>query len=777
MTCASVVLVMVALCPRGPEDLTYRLQSKKAEVRVEAVKELAWQDGDDDDVEQTLIQSLKDTDWEVVEEAARALGRRGRKDAIKPLAKVAIHGDIRRVRAAAAQALRELKSDDAAKYVIDDELKKQPVRALEFLARLAPLGGKQTVEAIEEHLGSREVPVRVAAAGGLAALPIESRIAWLKTLAEDRHLEVYATGLTALRAQPDAEMLAPLLQSLAPPRLNDVIARRIVAAIVAIVESATPEQNQTRLDELSQILPDPTTLSASAAVWVSRLYGRIVQMDLARSDPPEESIWTQPVFEWLQPYREHTEAGVRSAAITATGLIPAPTALTAVCERAQQDENVRVRVNALRAAVMNHTAENPVVLQLAMTLSTEDPSERVREEAVVALGVRGHPEVLKPLQQALADSAWTVAVCAAVSLGKTGQSEAVEPLRELAESRDWKLNSAAVVGLGHLRRPTVVPDLIDSLSSRDRAKHWSAWEFLRRLTSDDVAAKKTAWTKWWKNNADSFAFPDVSDDAKRFGYAAPPATVYQNLDITVFQSRGDHIEFLLDELEIEYRTTRSGTVGKEGVHPFGIFVSNCSGECNDDDIEHINWFVRTGGYLFCSCWALTHTAAKVYPGVIQQQRTRNQVMDHVRAEPCPVESPYLRGVFAEMSQPMYALEGAHLIQVLDRERAEILIDSPECATRWGSGNLAAWFSVGHGVILDSVNHFDLQGLAKAKHLKQAKDRMIFAMDHMGLTYEELRELARRKIWANQSKSAEVARDLSAFRFITNFVRQKRRQGL
>ena len=32
------------------------------------------------------------------------------------------------------------------------------------------------------------------------------------------------------------------------------------------------------------------------------------------------------------------------------------------------------------------------------------------------------------------------------------------------------------------------------------------------------------------------------------------------------------------------------------------------------------------------------------------------------------------------------------------------------AERHGNGNLAAWFFSGHGVMFDSVNHFDLQGM-------------------------------------------------------------------
>ena len=45
---------------------------------------------------------------------------------------------------------------------------------------------------------------------------------------------------------------------------------------------------------------------------------------------------------------------------------------------------------------------------------------------------------------------------------------------------------------------------------------------------------------------------------------------------------------------------------------------------------------------------------------------------------------------------------------------------------------------------------------------------------MGLDHEEVRQLDGARVWKSNNKAAKAARDLSAFRFITNFVRHKRR---
>jgi hypothetical protein len=244
--------------------------------------------------------------------------------------------------------------------------------------------------------------------------------------------------------------------------------------------------------------------------------------------------------------------------------------------------------------------------------------------------------------------------------------------------------------------------------------------------------------------------------------------------VVVLQSRGDHIEQLLEKVGIQHRITRAAAVAQAELHPFAVFVSNCTGEIQPDDVERLQWFVRVGGYLFGSCWALQHTIARVHPGVVAKLPVKGEVLDNVTAEMCTRESVFAEGVFPEFTRPIYVLYGSFLIDVVAPERVEVLIDSPSCAARWGGGNLACWFSVGHGVILDSANHFDLQGLERVVGLKTPVDRMAYAMDHMGVDHDEVRRLEAARVWESQADSMKLVRDLSMFRFITNFVRQKRR---
>ena len=154
------------------------------------------------------------------------------------------------------------------------------------------------------------------------------------------------------------------------------------------------------------------------------------------------------------------------------------------------------------------------------------------------------------------------------------------------------------------------------------------------------------------------------------------------------------------------------------------------------------------------------------------------MLDKVYARPTVsgLGSPYLRGVFDDHVQPFYALEGAHLIHVVDPERAEVLLDSPAAAARHGSGDLAAWFRMGHGICFNSANHFDEQGFSSAQGLDKPIDRQAFAVNHMGYSLVQLRATQDERWWSSTSKAAKEVSDLSVFRILTNFVRKKRMDG-
>lgn len=791
----ALVLAGAAVVPFVPgsagaaEDRAKLLKSKDVHDRLEAVQDLRQNGGED--AEELLLEALGDRDWEVVEWAAEGLGEQDCKGAVDALADLAVGGPIRRVRLAASRSLGRLDPASAAEDLAKKAGGKQAEAALEALALLAAIPGDRPAAAleairkgVERGLRDEEPHVRRAAARGLPAFPPVKAAAMLQDLLYDEDVGVAAAALDGVRARPDPAYLEPLLTGLRHAELRDVLERRILAAIFDVVALQPPGDAAA-----AAATPVADALSrAGSGVEAARLARALGLLGATEPPPrhldPDEKPPEMPpplvpsawALEKLERALRHEDEAARAAAVHALGRIGTDAALERAASSAKADQSARVRLHALRAVVLRRPCPDAASVGLAADRLQYDENARVREAAAVALGAKGS-DAISVLEKALNDQDWSVAVCAAVSLGKTRLPDALPALRaQKASAKDWRLRGAAVVGLGRLQHKEAVDDLLDALEDKEPVVARTAYEFLRRMTAVDIKPTAKAWREWWDAEKADYEFVDREEEARKaqkYGYAPDNRGVYEGQDVVVLQSRGDSIEKLLERLGIEFRLTRQAQVQKAALHPFGVFVSNCTGEITDDDVAQLQWFVRVGGYLFCSCWALDHTAERVYDGVVGKLPTNQEVLDNVEAEACPTDSPYLEGVFDGVTRPIYVLYGSHLIDVHDPERVEVLIDSPDCSTRWGGGNLACWFDAGHGVILDSANHFDLQGLERATGLKSVEDRKAYAMDHMGLDHEEIRQLDGEKVWKSQNKAAKAARDLSAFRFITNFVRYKR----
>lgn len=783
-----LLILLLALPASTYADLTEDIGSKDVATRLEAVDQLV--ETKHADAVALLSEALSDDDWEVVERAARGLAELGAKEAVPALVDVAVKAPSRRIRMAAAGALARIDPAAGAEGITGAWKKKFGEAPAESLAEIARRSGDAAAQdGVQRGLKSKSWDVREAAARGLAAFEPADRVTMLGELLEeldkkkDVNLALPCAALAGVIESPTPEYLPVLIELAARTELPEVVDRRLRAALRATVASADDPAQATQ-----ELVDRFAASGGEEAVRYARVLG-----ELARPEG-DEAVRACPAplaVEHLKDLAEHSDVNVRAAAVHSLGRIATDAALDLVDQRTKSDEEARVRFLGVRILRKARGPSHERTLTTLLDRLEYDTDVMVREEAAVGVGAKGIVAATDTLIRVLAYSGedlehrWALGVCAAVSLGKTQDPNALAPLLSTYETaKDWRIRGAAVVGLGHLRQTGAVDTLIDALGDSESAIARSSYEFLRRMTEKPPEQNRAAWQEWWKANRDGYEFVDwdaLAQKAKKYGYAPTRRGVYEGLDVIVLQSRGDHIEKLLDHLDIENRITRGGQVADAGVNPHAVFVSNCTGEITKDDVERVKWFVRAGGYLFCSCWALKHTAELVYPALPDREcpvgklPTKAEVLDNVLAEAVPSDSPYLTGVFDDLVRPRYVLYGAHLIDVRDHELVEVLIDSPDCASRWGGGNLAAWFDAGHGVILDSSNHFDLQGLEKAPRLKSADDRKAYALDHMGLDYEQLREIDEARLWGKASKVAKVARDLSAFRFITNFVREKRKQ--
>ena len=759
--CMLVFLLALTLGAVAPQDAPDKaLKSKDPLVRLEAIEALV--SGDHEKREKLLIGALKDDDWEVAERAAEGLGSVGTADAVTPLVKLTLEAPVQRLRRRAAESLAKLDADKAYEGVAKKVASKQARAACEAMVILAPaLSEEVSPKAAEKALKSKEGPVREAAASALVLLVREERAARLAELLEHDEVAVRCAAVEAAGASADASLGPVLLEALGTDPLPEVLERRAIQSLIQLLAGVAESEREGLAQACTGFAPQAPAAAARAA----RLLGRAAAAG---------ALDRASALGALERLAGASDAGTRAAAVQGLGRVGSDGSLLLAADKAANDASARVRRAALGALPPDTEATQELAVQL---LSDADPG--VREDAAVVLGQKGAAASVSPLAKALADPEWTVAVCAAVSLGKTRQAEGLTPLVNLAGHEDWRRRGAAVVGLGHLYQKEAIPHVIAALEDADAVVRRTAWEYLASVAGRRIEPEVEPWNTWWADSEKRIVLVDPEEEAARrekYGYQRSATEIYAGLDVVVFESRGDHIQNILADLGIDHRMTTQGRVGEAEVHARSVFVSNCTGEMTGEDVARLAWFVRVGGYLFGSCWAVHETIARALPGVVGRLATRGEVLDNVRAAPCSADSPYLEGVFQADVTPFYALEGAYLIDVLDPERCEVLVDSPECHDRWGGGNLAVWFAAGHGVVLDSVNHFDEQGLARATWLKKPEHRMAYAVDHMGLSYADLREVRKAGFWKKSQEAAKEVKDLSVFRLITNFVRQKRIAG-
>lgn len=754
----------------GSDDLAKKLKDDDVKVRLGAVADLAEQRPED--ARKLLAKALEDEDWEVVEHAAAALGGLGDPKAQDDLVDLAVETPIARVRRAAARALVNLDAAEAAEDIAKQAKGKEPLGALQALAFL----GDATAVSVElkklEDLVTTDDPLVAHWAGRAAVAATDGGLAELiKIEREEGTLNALCGGLDSVAIRPTETNLL-IVQGLAlDPNVDEVVLRRALRAMAAGVKLTDSARN-------IELVTSGMDLERGARfAWelVRRLEGS--ELEAERTSGAREHL--------LDLARKAVDDGdpvARGAGLRVLEHLGEEDDLERVTNLLRHG-SPRVRVRAAMALARGFEPEGWAGAMVQRLDTEGDPS--VREAFAVQLGQRRLDAALAPLATLLEDDEWAIAVCAAVSIGKLNVDGSVEALSTLVDKRDWKLRGAAAAGLGWLYRAEAIEPLLELLGDRDASVERTAYEALKRLSRrEDIPPKVAAWRSWWEESKERHRFEHPADQEERrdrYGYSdlgRPPTPsvyrrLYQSFDVIALEGQYDRIQDLLDGIEIPYRLTNASALQKAEVHPFSAFFSNCTGEINGDDVERLSWFARTGGHVFASCWSLTNTVEQVFPGVISHDDRGEEIVGSIPIHPVDPDNRFLPGVFPDLVRPIFHLEGSQLIRVDKPELGEVLIDSPAAAERYGNGNVVAWFEAGHGMVLDSANHFYIHGFEWMPNLDEGEGLQHYALNHMGLDIDDWRETKDERYWRSKSKAAEEVPETCVFNFITNFVRRYR----
>ena len=132
-----------------------------------------------------------------------------------------------------------------------------------------------------------------------------------------------------------------------------------------------------------------------------------------------------------------------------------------------------------------------------------DSDMRVRLQFVVECYDAMDPVGLDPLMAYLDDPTWHVATAAAAAIGALGIDEDLPRLEPLLSHKDWKLRAAAYEGIARLRAEAAIPLLAEGLADRDPVVKGVCWTNLQILTMERLGGKSADWLAWWRENGSS----------------------------------------------------------------------------------------------------------------------------------------------------------------------------------------------------------------------------------------------------------------------------------
>lgn len=239
-------------------------------------------------------------------------------------------------------------------------------------------------------------------------------------------------------------------------------------------------------------------------------------------------------------------------------------------------------------------------------------------------------------------------------------------------------------------------------------------------------------------------------------------------DIVVVRGHYDHVETVLQSLEMPHQTIEAGQLESLRLRPEQLVVVNCPGNLTPGGIGAIRDFVRSGGSLFTTDWVLRNVVEPAFPGFIAYN-DRPTGDDVVRIEILDRNNRFLTGVMAADEDPQWWLEGSsYPIRILDEGAVQVLIRSSELQTKYGEAPVAVLFSYGKGEVFHMISHYYLQR-TELRNERHASAAMAYAEERAYTPDAE--DLATMK----NLKLGDVESAQTSARLFANIVADKKRR--
>ncbi|MFX1278492.1 MAG: hypothetical protein ACFFA3_03695 [Promethearchaeota archaeon] len=242
--------------------------------------------------------------------------------------------------------------------------------------------------------------------------------------------------------------------------------------------------------------------------------------------------------------------------------------------------------------------------------------------------------------------------------------------------------------------------------------------------------------------------------------------------IIIVSGSYDRVETVFDMINVPYVLIAPEEVNQIELNPEQILIINCPGNIYEDVLPKIKEFVKQGGFLFTTDWALLNILEKIFPEYVKynQQPTTD---DCVAVQVVDKSNKFLEGLFKADEEPIWWLESSsYPIQILDKQKVKILVTSREMEQKYGEAPIVITFDFGDGgTVLHMTSHYYLQRaeLRTKRHKMSAKE---YIQNEMAFTDEEAEEIEKdlEGLTLGEAESA-----YSTTQFISNVIVEQQKK--
>jgi Bacterial SH3 domain len=285
----------------------------------------------------------------------------------------------------------------------------------------------------------------------------------------------------------------------------------------------------------------------------------------------------------------------------------------------------------------------------------------------------------------------------------------------------------------------------------------------KALKSDGDAAGKLGTRRMRRANSVAAAILERRMKRKRAGELKLIREAGQ-AEVIVVRGSYDRVQDVLRAVKIKHVLVPPRLVAKLPLMSTQTLMINCPGRLSGAAIKKVRRFVKTGGYLVTTDWALS-MLARAFPGYVKRGG-RNSGNDVVKVHVHENDDPWLKQIKAMKGKPRWWLESSsYPIRVLNKQKVKVLISSNEMKRKYGHGAIAVAFRHDDGKVLHMTSHFYLQQ-GKTRTRRERAKGTTFARS-AGMNKAELKAL--RKKGLDDVRSGDLNSAYSMQQLTTNVL--------